>query len=78
MHRWVPGSSWLPFAAGALRRCGLLWKEQFCIRSRRQDPAADAGSFLPTLEKLDEHLEIWPILAPVEVNRFRHHSQWAT
>jgi len=47
------------------------------MHSRRQDPAADAESFLPalSLERLAEHLEIWPVLVPVEINRFWHHFE---
>lgn len=73
---WVPGSSQLPFAAGGPCRCGLFWAEHFCVHSRSQDPAGDAGIFLPTIS-LERHLKIWPVLIPVEGDGFWHQSQWA-
>lgn len=71
---WVPRSSQLPFAAGGPCRCGLFQAEHFCVHSRNQGPAGDAGIFLPTIS-LERHLEIWPAL--VEGSGFWHHSQWA-
>lgn len=73
-----------PDPAGCPLQQGVFIHVGYCGRSSsvyktRQDPAADAGNFLPTLspERPSEQLEFEPVLVPVEVNRFWHHSQWA-
>lgn len=72
------GPAGCPLQQGVLRHVGCCGRSSSVSRPR-QDPAADAGSFLPahSLERPSEHLEFGPDPVCVEVNRLGHHSQWA-
>lgn len=53
---------------GPCRR-GLFWTEHFCVHSTRQDPAADAGIFVPTVT-LERHWRFGQFLFLLKVMDF--------
>lgn len=73
------GPAGCPLQQGVLMHVGCCGRSSSVSRTRRQNPAADAGSFLPThsLERPSEHLEFGPDPVCVEVNGFGHHSRRA-